>query len=192
MTITRYNVPDGLTVDVASQNVIDRFKGWRADEIRADLAPQRSEAVQIFQNLTGDFNKATGIRNGNAFLVKETYIVGRRKYDPRGTVGTKHYEHVFHADNLEEVVERLHGEGYKVYAVDNVMEYNPVNLWDEDFPEKSAFLYGEEGVGLSEDSINMCDAMIYVSMYGSVRSLNVGSCSAVVLAEYSRKFRHTL
>lgn len=189
MTITKYSVPD-TPVRAASQNVIDSYKTWLAEDIRADLEPKRSEAVQIFQNLAGDFNKAVGVRNSNAFLAKESYIVGRRKYDPRGTVGCKHYENIYHAENLVEVIEKLHSEGYTIYAVDNIMEYDPVNIWDAEIPEKSAFLFGEEGSGLSKDDIDLCDGMLYVSMYGSVRSLNVGACSAVVLAEYSRRFRH--
>lgn len=188
MAITQYSFGQNLAA-AASNNVRDIYKEWTAAEVRADLQKNRTDLVCVCQNLTSDFNKSSVIRSNNAFLGKEVYIIGRRKYNTVGDVGTRHYEKVLHADNLREVADKLHDDGYTVYAVDNQMEYHPVNLWDEDFPRKSAFVFGEEQRGLSQEEIEMCDKMIYVAMYGSVRSLNVASCATVIMAEYSRRYR---
>lgn len=188
MAITQYSFGKNLAA-AASNNVRDIYKEWTAAEVRADLQKNRTDLVTICCNYTSDYNKASCIRSNNAFLGKEVYIVGRKRYNSVGTVGTNHYESCFHADNLREVVDKLHKDGYTVYAVDNQMEYHPANLWDEDFPRKSAFVFGEEQRGLSQEEIEMCDKMIYVAMYGSVRSLNVASCATVIMAEYSRRYR---
>lgn len=188
MAITQYSFGNNLAA-AASNNVRDIYKEWTAAEVRADLQKNRTDLVTVLMNVTHDFNKASAIRSNNAFLGKEVYIVGRRKFDPRGAVGCKKYERVLHADTLQEVVDKLHDDGYTVYAVDNQMEYHPANLWDEDFPRKSTFVFGEEQRGLSQEEIEMCDKMIYVAMYGSVRSLNVASCATVIMAEYSRRYR---
>lgn len=170
-------------------NVADYFKHWTTEEIKACLQKNRSGIITIFQNIQGDFNKSSAIRAHNAFLGHSVYIVGRRKYDKRGTVGTHHYENIYHADTLAEVIDYLHSLGYKVYAVDNIMEYNPKNILDEKLPYKSAFVFGEEGPGLSLSDINLCDDMIYIGMYGSVRSLNVASAAAVIEFEYARQWK---
>lgn len=188
MAITQYSFGKNLAA-AASNNVRDIYKEWTAAEVRADLSSHRSDLVTVFQNIGYNINIACAIRSNNAFLGKEVYIVGRRKFDPRGAVGCKKYERVYHADTLQETVDKLHREEYTVYAVDNQMEYNPVNLWDENFPRKSAFVFGEEQRGLSKEEIELCDKMIYVAMYGSVRSLNVASCATVIMAEYSRRYR---
>ena len=208
MAITQYSFGKNLAA-AASNNVRDIYKEWTAAEVRADLQENRTDLVTVLMNVTHDFNKASAIRSNNAFLGKEVYIIGRRKYNTCGDVGMRHYETVYHADTLQETVDKLHQKGYTVYAVDNqmeyhpvnlwdedfprksafVMEYHPVNLWDEDFPRKSAFVFGEEQRGLSQEEIEMCDKMIYVAMYGSVRSLNVASCATVIMAEYSRRYR---
>ena len=189
LAITQYEVPDDI-VDAKSQNVRDLYKGWLASEVRAELDKNRLPVVSIFMNLTHDFNKSSAIRSNNAFLGKEVYIVGNRRYDRRGTVGTHRYQTIFHADSLQEVVEKLRKNSYTIFAVDNIMEYGPENVWDIDFPERSAFLYGEEQLGLSKEYIDLCDGMIYVETPGSVRSLNVSATASVILAEYSRRFRH--
>lgn len=188
MTIKPYLWSDG-SVSARDLNVADYYKKWTLDEVRADLDSKRSDVVNIFMNLTSDFNKASGIRANNAFCGKEVYIVGRRKFNRVGAVGTYQYEHVYSADTLEEVIEKLHEDNYTVYAVDNILEYNPKNIWDVKFPKKSAFVYGEEMLGLSEESIKMCDDMVYINQTGAVRSLNVACSSAVILSEYSRQHR---
>jgi tRNA G18 (ribose-2'-O)-methylase SpoU len=172
-------------------NVIKQYKQSKTEEIRADLQQNRSDIVMILQHIDYNINIGSVIRSNNAFLGKEIYIVGRRRYDKRGCAGTYHYEHVYHADNLLEVVNYLHSLGYTIYAVDNIMEYHPVNLFDEFFPRKSAFVFGEEGNGLSDEEIQLCDKMIYIGMYGSVRSLNVACAATVIEFEYCRRFKNS-
>lgn len=184
--ITRYSFGKNFNGD--NRNIAERYKQWTNDEIRADLQKNRSECVNIFMNVSGDFNKASAIRSHNAFLGKEVYIVGRRRYDHRGTVGTYHYETVYHADELREVIDILHAEGYTVFAVDNVIDYNPISIFDIQFPVKSAFVYGEEGDGLSLEHIEMCDKMVYIQQYGSVRSLNVASAASIIMYEYTKQY----
>lgn len=170
------------------RNIIDYFKGYSEEEIRANLDSRRTPLVNICMNLSGDFNKAAVIRANNAFLGSKVYMVGRRRYDIRGTVGTRHYEHVEHSEELAPVVEGLIADGYLVCAIDNIESYSPVNLFELELPEKVAFLYGEEGLGLSAESIALCNGpMIAIRQYGSVRSLNVGQAAAVLMAEYSRQ-----
>ena len=186
--ITKYSYGQD-TCNSEKANVIDYYKTWKTEEIRADLQENRSEAVMIFNNINYNINIGCAIRSNNAFLGKAVYIVGRRKYDKRSTAGMAHYEHVYHADTLEEVVDYLKHDGYIVYAVDNIDEYNPCNIMDINLPRKSAFVFGEEGPGLSAKDIILCDGMLSIGMYGSVRSLNVACAATVVQYEYCRQWR---
>lgn len=171
-----------------SRNVIDFYKGMEIEEIKADLDERRTPLVNICMNLSSDFNKSSVIRANNAFLGRKVYIVGKRRYDVRGAVGTRHYEHVEHSEELAPVISELIAQGYTVCPIENLAEYEPQNLFDIDLPERVAFVYGEEGLGLSAEAIELCNGpMIQVQMYGSVRSLNVAQCAAVLMAEYSRQ-----
>jgi tRNA G18 (ribose-2'-O)-methylase SpoU len=171
-------------------NVIDFYKDWQTQDIRADLQKGRSEAIMIFENIDYNINIGCAIRSNNAFLGKEVYICGRRRYDKRSTAGTGHYENVYHADTIKEVIDYVHSLGYTVYAIDNIMDYDPVNLMDTSLPQRSAFVFGEEGPGLTKEAIDLCDSMLYIGMYGSVRSLNVAVAAGIVQYEYSRQWRY--
>lgn len=170
-------------------NVIEYYKNWKAADIRADLDGNRNDCIMIFNNIDYNINIACAIRSNNAFLGRAVYIVGRRRYDKRGTCGTYHYEHIYHADTLEEVINYVHSLGYTVFAIDNIMEYNPINLMDATLPKRSAFVFGEEGPGLSKEDIALCDNMLYINMYGSVRSLNVSVAAGIIQYEYSKQWR---
>ncbi len=184
--ITKYPYPNDDNKSI-SRNVQDVYKEWSNAEIRADLDTRRSEMISVFQHLGHDFNVACCIRSNNAFIGKAVYIDERRRYDTRGPGGTRKYEHVYHAENFEEVINKLHQDGYIVYAVDNIEEYHPKDIREVVFPKKSAFVFGNEGLGLSEDAIKMSDDMIFVRQRGSVRSMNVAACASVVMYEYTRQ-----
>lgn len=171
-------------------NVIDFYKQWQIEDIRADLQEKRSEAIMIFQNIEYNINIGCAIRSNNAFLGKAVYVCGRRKYDKRSAAGTNHYEHVYHADTLKEVIDNVRSLGYRIYAIDNIMEYNPINIMDVTFPRRSAFVFGEEGSGLTKYDIDLCDDMLYIGTCGSVRSLNVAVAAGIIQYEYSRQWRN--
>lgn len=187
LVITQYSYGQN-TCASPRNNVIEFYKKWNADEVRADLQPNRSDMVTILYNANYNISIGSVIRSNNAFLGKEVYIVGRKKYDSRSAVGCGKYEHVYHGDDIQEVAAHLRGLGYYLVAVDNIEEYNPVSMYDLDFPRKTAFLYGNEGDGIPREAIELCDAMMYVRQRGSVRSMNVACCASVVMSEYTRRF----
>jgi tRNA G18 (ribose-2'-O)-methylase SpoU len=112
---------------------------------------------------------------------------GIKKWDRRGSLGTQNYEHIEHHRIIDypAIFKQLHQEGYTIYAIDNTPGYNPQSLYDVKFPAKSAFLFGEEKLGLADDLIAAADAMVYIPQYGSVRSINVGVAHGVIAAFYA-------
>lgn len=181
------------------RNVTDFYKGKTDDEIRTALDMQRGEMVSIMQNLSHDFNKASAVRNSNAFGMRKLIFLnpenpaipdakeGIKKWDRRGSLGTQNYEHIEHHRIIDypAIFKQLHQEGYTIYAIDNTPGYDPQSLYDVKFPAKSAFLFGEEKLGLADDLIAAADAMVYIPQYGSVRSINVGVAHGVIAAFYA-------
>jgi tRNA G18 (ribose-2'-O)-methylase SpoU len=45
------------------------------------------------------------------------------------------------------------------------------------------FIFGEESKGLSDEILDLCEDYVYIPMIGSVRSLNVGTASGILMAE---------
>ena len=51
--------------------------------------------------------------------------------------------------------------------------------------------FGEEGCGLTEEILNLSDYRIEIEQYGSVRSLNVGTASGIVLFECVQRLKNS-
>ncbi len=172
-----------LTTD--TRNVTDFYKYWHDDAIRANLDAKRNEFVVVVERINGDFNFSNVVRNCNAFLGKRVIRCGIKRWDKRGAVGTHHYEHVHHADNIMDVLISLRNDGYRIVAIDNVGDAKVVNEYS--WSPKSVMVFGEEGRGLSHDVLNFADDIVYIQQYGSVRSLNVGTASGIVMYDYCSK-----
>lgn len=170
-------------------NVIDYYKDWEATAILGDLNTKRNNFTVIASNLENDFNIATCIRNSNAFMASEVWIYGRKQYDRRGTVGTHHYTNFKHVKTIENVEQALvdlrtkHGE-VVIVGMDNIdraMNINHYN-WSEDV--HTVMVFGQEKNGIPQELLNLCDDVVYIPQYGSVRSLNVGTASGIAMHSY--------
>lgn len=168
-----------------TRNVIDHYKYWTTEAIKIDLDEKRTELVVLFENFAHDFNIATGIRNCNAFTVAKIWIGGRRSFDKRGAVGTHNYEHVEHAADSLEVIKAHQAAGYRIVVADNIE--GAVALDSYQWDPKTLLVFGQESIGVSQDALDLADDVVYIPQRGSVRSLNVGAASAVMLYDYTTK-----
>lgn len=182
-----YNFP----TDAVPSNVQDEFMNLTVAQIRDATQSGRSEMITVCMNLTSDFNKASIVRSHSAFLGSEIFIVGKRKFDKRGTVGSHCYNDIRHSVELAPVVEALHAEGYTVVAVDNNSDFVCSPVYDVELPVKTAFVYGEESNGLSNDELSLCDMVVFIPQWGAApRSLNVASAGSIMMSEYARRHRN--
>jgi tRNA G18 (ribose-2'-O)-methylase SpoU len=167
------------------RNIVDRYKLMSDELIKGDLNNRRFNFSILLQNLSGDFNKASIIRNCNAFCGKEVILFGDKQYDRRGTCGTHVYENFKHVRELYELDDFL-SEYDHIIGVDNIEGALPIANYNWDYNSKTIFIFGEEGIGICQEIIDQCHDILYIPMYGSVRSINVSSASAIVMHEYVR------
>jgi len=169
-----------------SRNVIDKYKGWEIDLIREDLNKNKFPYAVAMQHIDGDFNFSTVVRNANAFGANEVfYIGGKKHWDTRGDVGTRHYSHVQFIRTPEEFVKLK--ERYVFVGMENNVP-GCVSIKDFVWPKNSLIIIGEERSGIVPDILNICDHLVYINMVGSVRSLNAGCASAIAMFDYVNKF----
>lgn len=166
-----------------TRNVVDRFKDWHDELIRKELAANAFPFAAMMEHWQGDFNIGTMIRNANAFGASEVFYIGKRKWDRRGAVGVQNYMHLTHLEDYSKL-EALK-EKYTFIGIDNVPGSVPME--DFEWPENPLMIFGEEGTGLTAEMVQHCAAIVKITQYGSVRSLNAGSASAVTFYDFTRK-----
>src|ERR1700722_14124240 len=70
-------------------NVQDHFKDKTTEEIRQTLRETASPFSILIENVIGDFNISTVIRNANGFNAREVFYIGERRFDRRGCCGVQ-------------------------------------------------------------------------------------------------------
>lgn len=77
-------------------------------------------------------------------------------------------------------VRKLKEEGCLCIAVDTVE--NAEDVWDFSVPEQDlALVFGNEALGISPETLQLCEKAIQLPMFGGKSSINVGNCAAVIL-----------
>ncbi len=174
--------PSIVEAGVDTRNVIDVYKYWNTEAIKADLDKSRMPYGVLIENLAHDFNVGTVVRNANAFAAGEVIIAGRRDWDRRGSVGTQAYLNLTRERYAAPVIERYRDQGARIVAIDNIPGAS--NLFDYRFKRDTLMLFGQESIGLSPGSLEAADDVVFIPQYGSTRSINVGVASGIAMALY--------
>ncbi len=167
------------------RNVVDRYRYWSVDAIRAELDTRRHPLAIAIENWQHDLNIGSIVRTANAFLVDSIHIVGRRRWNRRGAMVTDRYQHIVTHPDADALAAWAHGDGRTLIAVDTV-EGAPA-VADAELPERAVLLFGQEGPGLSASALAVADSAVRIPQYGSTRSMNVAAAAAITMHEWVRR-----
>ncbi len=85
-------------------------------------------------------------------------------------------------DDIKKTIQDLKERGYRVYAAE--VTPNATQLSDLKPSAKWVLLMGHEGLGLSEDILDLCDEVVSIEMADGVRSLNVAVASSLLMYKF--------
>jgi tRNA G18 (ribose-2'-O)-methylase SpoU len=170
-------------------NVLDGLKDLSVPDIAKYCQDQSIPASVAMINIGGDFNLSTMVRNANFFGFRSVHYVGKKKWDKRGSVGTHHYTPMYHHKTEEDFIKSHSSSGRTLIAIENnIPEYKDITFdpfsFDFSNVDEPIFIFGEENKGLSDFILDKSDIILTIPNYGSVRSLNVGTTSGIVMGIY--------
>ncbi len=86
---------------------------------------------------------------------------------------------------LEDSIASLQTKGYLIYAA--ALSDKAVSLYDTDFSENTALLFGSEANGISETLLKLTDVTYMIPMAKEIESLNVAVAAGVSMYELIRQ-----
>lgn len=122
------------------------------------------------------------IQNRNEFEIHKDISMGADKW-----LTIQEYPHSDH--NVKDCIDRLHEQGYWVAAT--LPDEQKRTIFDLPVERKTAFLFGTELTGLSEDAIKYADGNVLIPMYGFTESFNISNSAAIILSHFSERMRHS-
>jgi tRNA (guanosine-2'-O-)-methyltransferase len=145
--------------------------------------PTPAELVIVCQSVAYPVNVGSVFRIADALDVSEVVLAGITPVPPHPTiskVGRDKDRRVpwRYVAQPENALEELRALGFWIGALEITTACQP--YYAVDYPERVALVLGNEDHGVTRACLALCDAAIFVPMYGKGRSLNVHVSLAVV------------
>lgn len=161
------------------RNVLDHYRYWSVAAIVADLDTKRHPLQIAIENWQHDLNIGSVVRTANAFNVSCVHIVGKRDWNKRGAMVTDKYLHVLHHPTVADFAMWCRENHTPIIGIDNL----PISQQLENYqlPEKCVLFFGQEGAGMSDEGVAVCDVVLAIAQYGSTRSMNASAAGAIAM-----------
>lgn len=143
--------------------------------------------VIILDNIQDPGNLGTIIRSAVAFNF-DTIVLSKNTVDLyntkvlRATQGMIFNINIVIKD-LETLVPILKKENYKIYGTKVT---NGKDIKELEKSLKFAIILGNEGNGVSNNLLDMCDEYVYINMNKTCESLNVGVAASIIMYELNK------
>ena len=166
------------------RNVLDKYKDISNADIKAELKKTALPCAVLCSQVAGDFNFSCIIRSANNFNVKCVYYFGRKRFDRRGAQGCYHYSDVIFLPTIEEI--KALKQEYVFVGLENNIP-GTTSIKDFKYSINTLFVFGEEGIGIPKELIDLLDYKVEIPSRGSIRSLNIASAASIALYDYTVK-----
>lgn len=154
-----------------------------------DILEKENPLYLIMEDIQDPGNLGTMIRTAEGAGVDGIIMSSNTVdiYNPktiRATMGSVYRMPFIYVDDLVQKIKVLQKKGVKVYAahLEGQQHY-----FHENYCRASAFLIGNEGNGLKEETACQADCYIKIPMAGRVESLNAAVASVILMYEASRQ-----
>ena len=137
-------------------------------------------------------NTSAVVRTCEVFGVQQAHsIEGRfgKRLDAKIAMGAQKWVDVFRYNDTQSCIDALRAQGYQIVATTPHKDAYFLN--DFDISKKSAFFFGTEKEGLSQQVLSQADTYLKISMVGFTESLNISVAVAIVLQQLTDKLRRS-
>ena len=151
----------------------------------AQKAQALSEPKRMFQDIVDDLFRETGktiIRTANAAGIRDLYFLGENvdMFNPktvRSAMGAVFFVHPHCFGDARELYEHLKERDYCVC----VTALSQKDYYSQQLPKKIALVMGNEGNGVSRESLEQADRLLTLPMSPEAESLNVAVCAGILI-----------
>lgn len=158
------------------------------------LDTSKNPAVAILGEIHDPHNVGAIIRSAAAFglsavLIPEHHQAGVTGVVVKSSAGMAFRIPLVSIGNVNNTIKILKEKGFWIYGL--AMD-GKKTLGIEKFDTPSAFIVGNEGVGIREKTLEACDVSLSIPMHARTESLNAAVSAGVVFYEWSKKHPESL
>lgn len=163
----------------------------RVDRFESVIARRQPTLTVVLEDVFDPHNASAVLRSCDAVGIREVHLVYVTQEPPKKSFGrsssgsaAKWLDLHFH-ESIQACYAHLRERGFAILAT--ALHDDSQELYDVDFTEPVALVFGNEKEGVSSPGISGADGTVYIPMQGMVESLNISVSCAVSLYEAMRQ-----
>ena len=179
--ISEENAPEGVIT-------VARYDTERHTELKSDgICIRDDENILLLESVRDPQNVGAILRTAAAFSV-DRVIMGKDCADIyssktlRASMGAVFSMRIDRTDSVPETVNALRRDGRRVFAA--ALDERAERLGEAEFVRGDCVVIGNEGHGLSRETLDACNASVYIPMAEGVESLNAAVAASVLMWEF--------
>jgi tRNA (guanosine-2'-O-)-methyltransferase len=161
----------------------------RLNRLETVLRRRQPDLTVVMENIHDPHNVSAILRSCDAAGVMGVQLIYTSTEFPdlgkKSSASAKKWVEQRHFENVKECYDKLHEEGYAIYATH--LEEAAKVPYEIDMTKKTAFVVGNEHEGVSLEAAHLADGILQIPMFGMIQSLNVSVATAVILFEAVRQ-----
>lgn len=154
------------------------------EEVKAALAPLRSDFSVALHAAENPFAVGAIIRVAHNFLAREIILVGDGPYYEKASMGMEKYETIVKVASDEELL--AHVGDRPLWAVEKDAATTSLYAVDR-FPAGVVLMFGSERFGLPKTLTDRAAVTIGIPIYGVNHSLPLAVAAGIVMSEWARR-----
>ena len=181
-------------------NLITYLEGFvtekRKNTFKNILLNRTRHFTVVLEDIFQQHNSSAVIRSCDVFGIQDIHIIENKYHSKVSRHVAKGSQKWLNLNNYKEdknntkdCLTRLKNEGYQIIATSP--HNNTCTLHDLDISKKSAFIFGVEKSGVSEEVLINSDEILTIPMVGFTESLNISVAAAIILENLTNKLRNS-
>lgn len=162
----------------------------RRELFKKVLAQRTRHFTVVTEDVYQLHNTSAVMRSCDVFGIQDLHVVEERlgkRVDREIAMGAQKWVDIHRHENVQSCIDRLREKGYQVVAT--TPHDDSLLLEDFNVSEKSAFFFGREKEGVSDEVLAQADRKLKIPMYGFTESLNISVSAAIILQSLVQRMR---
>jgi tRNA (guanosine-2'-O-)-methyltransferase len=162
----------------------------RRDKLLSVLNKRQDNITVVLENVFDPHNEAAVMRSCDSIGIQDIYLINNRKppkknWGFRSSSGAKKWLTIHEFTSAEDCVAELRKKYSKILTTH--LGSDSVGLYDIDFTESIALVFGNERFGCSDEIRSLADGNFVIPQCGIIQSLNISVACAVTIYEAYRQ-----
>jgi tRNA (guanosine-2'-O-)-methyltransferase len=162
----------------------------RKERIEEVLAHRQPDLTVVMENVFDPHNISAVMRTCDAVGIQDIYVLNtkiprHKKWGGRSSSSAAKWLKIHQFDDAEACFQVLRSRYDNIYSTH--LSSDAISLYDINFKERVALVFGNEHSGVSEEIRALCDGNFIIPQFGMIRSLNISVACAVSIYEASRQ-----